>query len=380
MTRAKCNMSEDIRIAMSGNRVVARCCDEEIGRIMVPEIRFQWCAHTFVPMGGIGGVGTQEAFRKQGVAGRMMTQAVAYSKAAGYACGGVSTGTANVARRLYSRAGYAYVFSIQRFVRTPRSPAADLPADTHIRGYQKGDAHTVLRIREAVYGGFFGPREADVSRWLAWRRKTLETRSDSVLLAFQDGEPVGYASYFQHWFNLVCDMYVTECRDRPAVGRGLVRALESRLSDVGCEHAVFYVTENERFAQALLETEGYRRKRDRAFHVRIFRPDALLRALEPCLANRVRASRIPDWTGTLVVETDQTRATAGIGKASNRNELVLATSQPTLTQMLCGRLSGWEAYLRGELHVRSGMGERTPALLQALLPEIPSCHPMDDWW
>ena len=371
--------SEDIRIEMSGNRVVARCCDEKIGRIMVPEIRFQWCGKTFVSMGGIGGVGTKETFRKQGVAGWMMAQAVTYSKATGYVCGGVSTGAANVARRLYSRAGYAYVFSIQRFARSPRSQAADVPADTHLRGYREGDEHAVLRLREAVYGGTFGPRQPDVSRWLGWRQKTLEACSDSVLLAVQGGEPVGYASYFHHWFSIACDIYVTECRDRPAVGRGLVRTLESRLSDVGCEHAVFYATEDEHFVRALLETEGYQHKRDRAFHVNLFRPDALLRALEPCLANRVRTSRIPDWTGTLVIETEQMRATAGIGKASDRSELVLATSQPTLTQILCGRLSGWEAYLRGELHVRSGKGE-APALLQALLPGIPCCHPMDDWW
>lgn len=360
--------------------MIARHGDEEVGGITVPEIDFQWCEDTFVRMGGIGAVGTDEAFRGQGIAGRMMQRAVAYSHERGYACGGVSTGTGNIARRLYSRAGYEYVFSMQYFQREPRSVRSDLPDGTEIRPYREGDEQKVLAIRRGEYAGFFGSKRPDASRWIGYRRGMLESDPESVLLAVQDGEEVGYVSYFRHWFDLACDICVSACRDRLAVGQGLLRAVEARLAAVDCELAVFSVTEDESFLRTLFTREGYRTGYSRVFKVNVLDLNALLRGLAPGFEQRLRTSGLPEWTGTLTIETPDGRGSLAIGDAPDRYCLALSTSEPTLTLVLCGRMSGWEAYLRGLLAATSGMDDRVPALLQVLLPTVRCCHPMDEWW
>lgn len=374
------DIKERIDIVMEGNQAVARHRNEDVGHITVPEVDFQWCEDTFIRMGGIGGVGTDEEFRGRGIAGRMMERAVAYSNSKGYACGGVSTGTGNIARRLYSRAGYEYVFSMGYLTRDPRSLVGTPPPGTHIRGYEEKDAQGIVRLREREYGRFFGSRRPDPSRWLAARQETLRDDPQSVLLAVQDGEAIGYASYFQHWFDLACDLCVAECRDRLEVGRGLLRALESGLVARGCESAAFSLTEDEPFIRELLAAEGYRSGYSRVFNVNILRLDALLRELEPSFVHRARASDLPGWTGTLEIKTEEDHGAAEIGEEPDRCLLVLSTSEPTLTHVLCGRMSGWEAYLRGLLSVSPSMDAQVVALLQILLPKVPCCHPIDEWW
>jgi len=373
-------IKEDIKIVTEDNRVLAECNDEVVGHITVPEIDFQWCQDTFVTMGGIGGVSTNEKFRRRGIAGNMMNTAVAYSKSKGYVCGGVSTGANNIARRLYSRAGYEYVFSMQGFARKPRSLQYERPLGTQIRGYRDNDEHLITQLRCVEYGGFFGTRKLNASRWLATRQSTLKDDSESVLLAIQDGEIVGYASYFQHWFNIACDICVLECREQLEVGRMLLRALESRLVARKCNLAVFSATEDEPFIQKLLEIERYKPGRTRVFKVNILNLNGMLHRLANVFEARIRASSIPDWTGIFQIETQSDCGVVEIGSNPELYHLSLTTSEPTLTQVLCGRMSGWEAYLRGLLNVTSNCDEHTPILLQTLLPEVPCCHPIDEWW
>ncbi len=152
-------LQQGLEIGMEGSHVIARYGDERIGRICVPELRFQWCEATYVPMGGVAGVGTEKRFRQRGIARSMMQQAVAYARDRGCVCGGVSTGTANAARRLYSGAGYAYVFSMQGCVREPGRRRVRLPQHIQIRGYEAGDEQALTQLRCRIYGAFFGCRK-----------------------------------------------------------------------------------------------------------------------------------------------------------------------------------------------------------------------------
>ena len=373
-------VEENADIVMEGNRVVAKYRDEKIGHITVSEIDFQWCENTLVTMGGIGSVGTDERFRRCGIAGRMMKTAVAYSNLRGYVCGGVSTRIDNVARRLYSRAGYEHVFFIQSFAREPRKLRHSASPGTYIRCYRENDEHLITQLRLREYGGFFGTRRPDASRWLAMRQSALKDDPESILFAIQDEEIVGYASYFKHWFGMSCDICVTECGDRLGAGRALLHSIESRLAARECKLAVLSVTEDETFIREFLRTEGYRLDRERVFKVNILNLDGLLRNLAEALADRIRSSDMPDWTGTLRIEAESSYGVVGIGANPECYQLVLSASRQILTQVLCGRISGWEAYLRGHLNVTSRFDEDVPILLRALLPKVPCCHPIDEWW
>jgi len=371
---------ENIALAMEGNQVIARCRGERVGRLMVPEIRFQWCENTVVPMAGISGVGTDKRFRQRGVARRMMHQAVSFSREEGYACGGVSTGAGNVARRLYTSAGYVCVFALQDFERKASSRRVDVPQHVQVRGYEAGDERSIVQMRRRSHGAYSGCREQDENRWLQMRRETLGTDSQSVLVAVQEGEPVGYASYFQHWFNLACDIFVGECAQRCQVGRALLRMLEQSLLDVKCTQAQFSVTDDEPFVRRLLEGEHYRAGLTRVFHVNILDLGRLLSHLRVALEARVASSRLAGWRGVLRVETETDRGTLVLGPGPVGDEARISASHTTLTRVLCGRVSGWEAYLRGELDIAPGPNTDPRALLETLFPRVPCCHPIDDWW
>ena len=371
---------EGVDIAMEGDKVAALHGGEEVGRIHVPRLSLQWCRGTHVPMGGIGGVGTNERFRRRGIARMMMERAVTHARSLEYPCMGVSTGAANVARRLYSGAGCVYLFSMQGHARRPSSRRVQLPPSIEIREYETADEQAIMQLRCAAYGAFFGCQEPDARKWRNMRRGTLDVDTESVLVAVQGGTPVGYASYFQHWFGLACDICVGECRQRPQIGRALLRRLEQRLVARGCAQATFSATEDETFVRRLLAGERYHPVQPRVFQVNILDLGKLLSCLGPILATRISQSAQPGWTGTLTVRTDEGEGSVGLGVDPESSAITVTASQKTLTRVLCGRLSGWEAYLRGDLKVEADGDADTPNLLQAILPRVPCCHPIDEWW
>jgi GNAT superfamily N-acetyltransferase len=374
------SFEKDTSISIEGNKIWAGYGGKQIGSITVSEIDFQWWEDAFIAMGGIMAVGTNKEYRRHGIAGLMMKAAVEYSRSRGYVCGGVSTGATNVARRLYSRTGYEYVFSMQGFVRETRNTHTNMPAGVSIRKYEEGDEHLITDLRHKEYKGFFGCRKPDADRWLSMRKNTLKEDPSSVILAVQNGEIIGYASYFQHWFNLACDIYVADGNDRLEVGRGLIRAMESRLSERKCEIAVFSATEDEPFIQECLKLEGYRPGQKRVFKVNILDLNGLLASMKRAFEGRIQRSNMPNWSGNLRIESGNKIGTVEVGRYPEDHTILFQTSEPTLTQMLCGRISGWEAYLRGLMNVEPKPDEDLGNLLRALLPGIPCCHPIDEWW
>lgn len=371
---------QDIVVELRDGHVAALCDGEEVGRIHVPEIEFRWCEGTFVSMGGIAGVGTEAELRRRGVAGRMMARAVNYFRENGWVCGGVSTGAGNTARRLYSRAGFEYVFSMHSFTREPRPAGPAASSTIEIRGYREGDVETVLELHRKEYGRFSGARKPDAARWLTYRERTLAEDAESVLLAFRDGTAVGYASYFQHWFRISCEICVNECPGRAEVGQALLRALEARLADRECELSVFSVTDDEPFLRELLRSEGYTPGDSRVFKINILDLGGLLHALRPALDRRVRCGEVPEWSGILEVQVGDDTGEVEVGGTTGGRKLVVSGPKPTVTQILYGTLSGWEAYLRGLIDVTPKVDDETEAALRALLPRIPYHHPMDEWW
>ena len=60
---------QEIRVDIDRNnhRVEAWNGEKRVGQIIVVPVGFDWGYRTIVPMGGIAGVGTDEAYRRQGI-------------------------------------------------------------------------------------------------------------------------------------------------------------------------------------------------------------------------------------------------------------------------------------------------------------------------
>ncbi len=86
-------------------RVFAELDGRDVSHLAYSPRRLQVGVEGIVRMGGIAGVATDPAFRRQGLASRVLAHAIDRMRADGYSCAGLFTSTKIVAHRLYRRHG-----------------------------------------------------------------------------------------------------------------------------------------------------------------------------------------------------------------------------------------------------------------------------------
>jgi len=141
----------EIRLDCEKQQIQAWLDEKLIGRVTVEPVSFDWGRGTVLPMGGISGVGTDEEYRRRGIARRMIAKAVEFSREQGYPVGGVSTGCGNTARRLYAGSGYVHLFSVDQYEKPVGRPEPARPPDgVLIRPYVPGDSRHQTRTVEGL--------------------------------------------------------------------------------------------------------------------------------------------------------------------------------------------------------------------------------------
>ena len=365
-------------------RVSARVGEESAGGVSVVDIPFDWGRNTLVPMAGIGAVGTNEKFRRCGVASRMMQKAVEVSRELGYTVGGVSTGVTNVARRLYTRAGYVYLFAVDRFAKPveKREPAQP-PRDVTVRPYAGGDEQEILDLWRRCYADrdFFGGRTTHVQDWLALRAELLGNDPNSIWVAVRGGRIVGWTEYFYHWGNREnCTLLVEPCADLADIARSLLTRLETSMHAQGLKQFTFYASPPQAtIGQALLDA-GCQQQRSAVFNVAVFDLTGLLERLAPLYAARLRESAIDAWPECLRIAMGDETGEVQLPDGKPGSRIDLAGPYDTVVRVLCGRVSAWEAYLRGQLRIAGDVDRHDKLAIEAFLGQYPWYHPTRDRW
>ena len=357
--------------------------DERIGRTTVPEIDFQWADGVRARMAGISGVGTEEQYRRRGIAAAMMEEAVAFSIREGYACSGITTAHGSVARRLYSRAGYTTLFKPGCFVKRVRPGAMPCIDGFSIRPFEDGDEESLVALFEETYRPYFGLRRKTATGWRHYRREVLEQDPERIAIAEDDTGVLGWAGNFKQWVGLVSEVWVRPCGNREGVAQALLTHLERRMASQGLDESRLWASPADAFSADLAVRNGYAFSEQRVFMLRILDLPALLGELLP-LFNCRAADPLP-WQGVLGLETPLQQACLIVSEAiavdASADPCVsLTMSQPILTKLLSGTLSAWEAYLLGELGVTPGMTPDLKSTLERLFPATPAFHPADDMW
>ena len=88
-------------IEVEDSAIIARIGGLRVGRIGVSTQQFQWGHGVYVKTAGIGEVGTEERFRRRGIATALMKKAMEFSAERGFPFSGLFTDTQIVAHRLY---------------------------------------------------------------------------------------------------------------------------------------------------------------------------------------------------------------------------------------------------------------------------------------
>jgi hypothetical protein len=152
-------------------------------------------------MAGVGGVGTEPAYRRAGLAGRVYARTMEEIHADGYSCVGLYTGTQIVAHRLYRRFGFVDVmraraaaklldpvaFAEARFADLVRSntPPELASLRSHLRLDLPHSAPIHLHLNQGeVTRVAAPPQESEL---------TLRLSEATLLQLFRNSLPIGYA-------------------------------------------------------------------------------------------------------------------------------------------------------------------------------------------
>ena len=373
-----------VRIDREKGQVQAWVDEKQVGGIEVVPVDFDWGRGTIVPMGGIADVGANRQHRQLGIGGLMMQKAVEFSREQGYPVGGVSTGYGNSARRLYSRSGYVFLFSVDWYGRPVSRPEpAPAPDGVEVRPYAPGDEKGIIELWNRSYSAndFFGGRLTDTSKWAAQRSELLSADPQSVWVALRDGTVVGWAEYYFHWGeHQACAFLVDESADSPVTSRALLTRLERSLDDAGLRQFSFDASRHETRMRNALVDVGCRRRANHVFQVAIFDLSDLLNRLGPLYLKRLRSSQLDSWPRLLRVGMGEQTAEIELPDGDVGNRVELTGSYETVVRVLCGRSSVWQEYLRGYLRITGDLGARPGVLLNAFLGQYRWFHPRRERW
>jgi len=380
-------------VVEEGNKVCAEINGEVVGQVTVCDIEFQWSRGVYVGMGGIAGVMTNPKYRRRGIAKACMERANKLILEKGYSCGGVSTNSGNVARRLYTRSGYVHLFFIDSYWKNPRKRREKKMDGLTIRPYRDGDEAEAVKLFEETYGGYFGPKRKREEEWLRLRAQTLKSDPESMVFAEFEGKPVGYAGYFVKWRHVTAgELIVAPGKFRVAFAEALLRSLENHLASKGLKDVSIWGASSDYEISRLLICNGYVRRGSRVFMLNILRLPALLKDLAPLFERRIKASNL-EWRGAITLEYPSQAATLTVtadgevsvsegraGDSTQPSSIKVEASREALTRILSGVLPVWEAYVQGMLNVKPPLNEESRRILDTLFPTVPYFHPVDDWW
>jgi hypothetical protein len=370
----------EILLDVSKRTVYAMDGEKKIGEIHVPHIELDWGYGVTVPMAGIAGVGTNEAYRKQGIASAMMQKAVEFSRNEGYAVGGVSTNNRNIARRLYSKSGYVFLFKIDILGKklTAVANADMLPNSDKIRSYRAGDESGIVEVWQECYSlkGFFGARARTPSTWLSLRQNALKENPDCIQVVVENNAIVGYAGFYRHWMNIPHAEIVILPEYAFTWGAGLINKIEQLAYRSGFEYLYFDVSPCQFIIRDILLKTGYVEETGKSyvFQVAIFDIAKLLLQLRPLLEIRAQKAGLEYFPEKLVIETSGSVATAELKNGKPDSYLHMIADLPTLTAVLCGQMSAMEAYLRGLLNIKSNIDVFKPQKSSSV-----STEPHEEW-
>ncbi|MFT5367609.1 MAG: putative acetyltransferase [Candidatus Latescibacterota bacterium] len=364
------------------NTVRAFDSDMPIGKVSVQDIDFHWANGTYIPMAGIGGVGTDEAYRGLGIAGKMMAAAETFAVENGYACSGLTTNLGNNARRLYARAGYTLIFRPGRYIKT-RHPiqSADV-SDIILRPYCEGDEHTFLRHFESQHLTYFGYRARTSKSWRELRAQYLTEEPNAFQVAEADGHVLGWTGLFRKWVGVCSEIWTVPDRGRAAIAQTLLNHLEKHHLTHDRPNCHIWASPQDPFMQSFLTGNGYTFQESRVFMLHIIDLPKLLHQLSALFQNRLAKS---SWTGALKFTTPDHHAVLHIDdpitvSTDNTADIEIQTDTSTLCRLLAGALHPRDAYLENLLSVAPHYTEQIDTLLADLFPPLRHIHPADDLW
>ncbi len=138
-----------------------------------------------------------------------------------------------------------------------------------IRHAGVADAARIAPLFDAYRQFYEQPADAAVA--LAFISARLERGESVILLASQDGAPVGFCQMYPSFCSVIAapiyvlyDLFVAPAARKSGAGRALLRAAETHAREHGCKRMDLTTARNNATAQSLYESLGW--VRDEVFY------------------------------------------------------------------------------------------------------------------
>lgn len=337
--------------------------------------------NTHVTMAFVEWVYTRDFYRRRGLSRKAFAMTMKHPSVRRCSCAALDTGTRNVAHAMYRSFGFVDTWVGQKYRKKLEGiETAPVVEGILIRGVGPGDETDIARLLNEYYREYLGARR---------QRAVRQHGGPMAKLAVKGDEIVGYASAWRHRHGReesarLGDLCVRSGDDRELIGMALLSALHNTLWEKKIREIVYSPPEDDAVAQ-ILHRMGYTSSKDGGVDLfKIVDLPMLLRELSPLLELRLAESkRHKDWEGRVGIVGDQHRAAlilrkgrVQVDKGVDHCDVLISGSDDTITRIVAGRQTPFEAYLQTEAKIQPGVNQAVEQLVDTLFPRMP----MKAWW
>ncbi|MBC8230888.1 hypothetical protein H8E77_15160 [bacterium] len=354
---------------VNGNRV-ANC-------FFISDVR-HFPYNTHVNGGYVDWVWTKRPYRRKGLSRWAFAEMMSHEYVRRCSCAFLHTGTRNPAHAMYRSFGFVDIFPYKRFFKELQSEEAKVVEGIVIRSYVPGDETGMAEVANT-----FCANRLDEQRVRAKRRRPSETTF--IKVAEKDSEILGYVRARCDWWEkekvtLIEEFNLKETDNREEIGVMLLCALHNELVGHGYEKIYLYWDKGLEtdFLVKLLYSFGYSSESEGGVWMfKVINLPMLLAELSPLFSKRLNESDdYKGWQGTISIESSEHHACITIddGKINASAELPrnaairISTDDDTLTRVILGNVSPYEAYLQTDLRIEPTVNDSVTGLLDTLFP------------
>jgi hypothetical protein len=318
-------------------------------------------------------VSTQPEYRRIGLSRFAIEETFAHPSMKRCSCAFLTTGVENPAHALYRSFGFVDQDFMEAFNFDIREEKVNVPEDIILRSYSPGDEVKMAEFANKCYSNSINVK----------RIKAIKKSDDIIKIAERNGEMLGYvlaSTEFNRDITNLKEICLQKTDEQFNIGSLLLRSLHNELFSHGYRSLTFWGKyRNRENLRELLNTLGYYSNPvDGVRMFKIINLPMLLDEIIPLLTKRLMNSDYKDWQGKIGISGNQHKATIII-----ENEICIAedvykdvnihviSNDDTITRIVIGRLTPYEAYLQRELAIKPIVSDRVMGLLKTLFPKIP---------
>jgi GNAT superfamily N-acetyltransferase/putative sterol carrier protein len=334
-------------------------------------------ANTHITIAYVQLVHTLSPYRRKGISRRAMQETFAHRAVRRCSCAYLGTGTRNTAHSMYKSFGFVDIGVDEFFTKELGNEKAKIVEGLSIRSYLPGDEVGMAALANERPAVPFGRGSVKA------RRPRLS--NTCIKIAEKDGEMIGYAlAWAGRDKESAClsDICVKETDIRKDTGLSLLCALHNELASRGYKKInveIGYAVRPD-FLRDLLHSFGYSfQPTGVVVMFKVIDLPMLLEELSSLLVKRLSDSDYKDWYGKIGIVGKQHKAGLSIGngaisvleEVSEDMDILISADDDTITKVIAGIMTPYEAYLQTELSIRPMVNNQVTELLEALFPRIP---------